>query len=477
MKIKQILILAIAVVTAVAMTGCEFTAFANNPEEAQSATQLATEPELCKVQIQSIDKENLTDEITYSIYKIDKNNNSTVVKEGIKTKNGLAHIDLEQGEYKVEADTGNCTERFKIEAEQTSKTVLIENNNMYKVLSNATNVCVIGDSITIGSSADGYGWYDGLIDKFPNIETVDVAATAGQTSASIFDNKNDLELIDESSAETYIIALGINDVISRDKGDKNTTFTASEYIKNLEDLVKYVNDKNSSTINKFVFVAPFEYINKHSHQLTKYIRRDNTHAEYTIALYNWCKLNNYPFIAPMNYIKNTLDTVENPDDYTVDDVHPSYPLGTKLYSKAVYESAVVGNSGTLNISQRFCEENQRSYTAKSYSTYPIDYTQVEVSEDIFTQSYFTIKNYSTGEYVTLDKADNDTYQFEELSTMPHYYHPNDDGNITINNLPEGGYVINFEYNNLEYKAYLDTKIVFVNSGDVITNAYIYMQNQ
>lgn len=480
MRVKQIITLILALACVPAMVGCDFTAFANNivPTErpTEQPTEAPTEDELCKVQIQSYDKQNLTDEITYNVYKVDRNGKGTAVKENLETVNGLAHIDLEQGDYRVEANLGSYRQSFSIKKNETVKTVEIENNKMYKALSTAQNVCVIGDSITIGSSSGGYGWYDGLIDKFPNIKNVDVAATGGQTSSSIFDNQKDMEIIKKSSAETYIIALGINDVIYRDKGGNQTTFTTAEYIKNLENLVKCINDKDQGKMNQFVFVAPFEYINKRSYQLTKYIRRENTHQEYTIALYNWCNLNNYAFTAPMNYIKNTLSTVDNSDEYTVDDVHPSYPLGTQLYSKAVYESSVVNSSGNLNIYQLFYRESQRNSTDKNYSTYPMDYTKVEVADDILNESYFTIKNYSTGEYVALNETANGGYEFEEFSAVTHYYHPTDNGCIAIDNLPKGGYIISFEYNKLGYTSYLDTEIVFVNGGDVTTNSYIYMKH-
>ncbi|MBQ1991897.1 MAG: SGNH/GDSL hydrolase family protein [Clostridia bacterium] len=477
MRLKQIITLMLVAVCIPAMTGCNFTVSAKQPTTeatAEAPTEIATQPILCKIQIQSTDKQNLTDEITYNLYSVDKNNKSTIVKENIKTVNGIAHIDLEQGDYRLVADIGSSQQAFSVKADESSQTVQFENNNMYKILSSTTNVCVIGDSITIGSSSGGYGWYDGLIEKFPNIKNVDVAATGGQTSASLFDNENDMSVIDSTSAKTYIIALGINDVIYRDKNTSSTTFTTAEYIKNIENLVKYIKNKDENAINNFIFVAPFEYINKDSYQFTKYIRRENTHLEYTIALYNWCKLNNYAFTAPMNYIKNTLATVDNAEEYTVDDVHPAYPLGTQLYSKAVYESSVVSNGGTLNISQLFYKESQRSPADKSYSKYPLDYTKVEVTNDILKKSCFTIKNYSTGEYVTLNEADNGEYEFEELNAIPHYYRPTDTGCITVNNLPQGGYIINFENNDLGYKAYLDTDIAFVNGGDVITNSYIYM---
>ncbi len=475
MRLKQIITLMLVALCVPAMVGCDFTVLANKQPATEPATEVATQPKLCKVQIQSTDKQNLTDEVTYTLYRVEKNNESTIVKEELKTTKGLAHIDLEQGEYKLVADNGTSQQRFSVEENEASKTVQFENNNMYTVLSSATSICVIGDSITIGSSSGGYGWYDGLIERFPNIKTVDVAATGGQTSASLFDNKNDMSVINSTSADTYIIALGINDVIYRDRSTSSTTFTTAEYIKKLENLVKYINDKDENKVNSFVFVAPFEYINKDSYQFTKYIRRENTHQEYTIALYNWCKLNNYAFTAPMNYIKNTLATVDNADEYTIDDVHPSYPLGTQLYSKAVYESSVVSNGGTLNIVQLFYKESQRSPSDKSYSKYPVDYTKVDVANNILTKSCFTIKNYNTGEYVSLNETENGNYEFEELKTIPHYYRPTDTGCITVNNLPQGGYIINFESNDLGYQSYLDTEIAFVNGGDVVTNSYVYMK--
>ncbi len=459
------------------LAGCDFTAFANNTEPT-NPTEYTTEPlskkSSCKVQIQSYDKQNLTDEIAYTVESVNKNGEATVVA-GLNTKNGLAHIDLAPGDYRLTANIGNFKENFTVAENETSKAIKAENNSMYKVLSKANGVCVVGDSITIGSSSGGYGWYDGLMDKFPNIKTVDVAATGGQTSASIFNNTADVQSINKSTADTYIIALGINDVIYREKKSNSTTFTTAEYIKKLEDLVEYINAKDTTKINKFVFIAPFEYVNKQSYQMTKYINRENTHQEYTIALSNWCKLNDYAFTAPMNYIKNTLATVDNASEYTVDDVHPAYPLGTQLYSKAVYESSVVSQNGTLKISQMFYKEANRKSTDANYKTYPIDYLQTAVGNDVISKSRFTIKDYSTGMYVALKENSEGQLELEELTTVPHYYYPDESGCITINNLPKGGYIVNFKDNSLGYTAYLDTEIVYVNGGNITTNAYIHMK--
>ncbi|MEE0264727.1 MAG: SGNH/GDSL hydrolase family protein [Acutalibacteraceae bacterium] len=478
MKKKNVLIIALLFVAVGMLTGCDFTAFADQTEEEPiQATEPVTEAvKQCKLQIQSYDRQNLTDEVNYTVESVSKNGEAAVIA-GLNTTNGLAHIDLVAGEYRVSADNGDFREDFTIAEDEESKVIEVENNKMYRVLSEANGVCIVGDSITVGSVSGGYGWYEGLIDRFPNIKAVDVAATGGQTSASIFDNATDVQAISNSTADTYIIALGINDVVFRGKKGTSTTFTAAEYITKLEDLVEYINAKDTEKVNKFVFVAPFEYVNKKSYQLTKYIEQENTHQEYTIALSNWCEMNGYAFVAPMNYVKNTLETVDNPSEYIVDDAHPAYPLGTQLYSEAVYESSVVSMNGTLKISQVFYNEAKRNSKAPNYKAYPVDYQQVSVKSDVTDKSRFTIKDYSTGKFVALKENSKGELEPEELSTVPHYYYPDENGEIKINNLPKGGYIINFKDNSLGYTSYLDTRIVYVNGGAIATNAYIHMKHK
>ena len=353
MKMKRLLIITLLIITSVMLVGCDFTAFANNSEPTQpteQATELVTEPKKCRVQIQSYDKQNLTDAVHYYVGSVNENGETKCKVALLPTTDGLAYIDLEAGDYVISADIPGFREYFTVEENEITKVIKAENNRMYNVLSKATGVCVVGDSITIGSVSGGYGWHDGLIEKFPNIKTVDVAASGGQTSESIFENKADVEAIKNSTADTYIIALGINDVVFRDKNGNSTTFTTAEYIKNLEDLVEYIKAKDETRKYNFVFVAPFEYVNKKSIYMPKYIKQENTHQEYTLALSNWCNMNCYAFTAPMNYVKNTLATVDDKSEYIIDDVHPAYPLGTQLYSDVVYESSVVSRKGTLRIS-------------------------------------------------------------------------------------------------------------------------------
>lgn len=481
---KRCVLLALLIICSILVTsGCDIKAIAGNKTSSENSTAFPTEEitekKTCKVQLTSLDKQNLTDSVLYKIDKLSASGSTKVITEELTTTNGVAQIELESGEYRIAAITGDFEDTITIEEDEVEKNVTAENNIMYNILSKTDGVCVIGDSITIGSVSGGYGWYDGLIQRFPNIQFTDVAATGGQTSASIFDNSNDMSVIKNSKADTYIIALGINDVINRDKSNRATTYTTAEYIKNLEKLVRIINEKDNTKVNKFIFIAPFEYINRYSYVMTKYLRRDNTHEEYTIALYSWCNMNKYAFSAPMNYIKNTLVNVENASDYSVDDVHPSFPLGTQLYSEGVYESSVLNSTGTLNIDQRYFNEKERDKTESSYKTYPTDYVQAEVYADVLKETCFTIKDYNTGRYVVL-KSNSETgqYQYEETSDKPHYYFSQQsDGKLTVSNMPVGGYTINFEYNKMGYKAYLDTETVFVNGGNITTNVSIYMKNK
>lgn len=477
MKKIQILTLIILIISAFGLAGCAESnqAVAASPTEASSPTEKATEAKtLCNLQIQSLDKQNLTDNVIYTITQLNRNGTSKLIADNIKTENGITTLELESGKYKVSSSTDFESE-ITISEDETKKTITAENNSFYKILSQTKGVCIIGDSITIGSVTDGHGWYEGLIEKFPNIESVDVAAKGGQTSASLFDNETDMSTIMNTTADTYIIALGINDVIYRNSDSRSTSYTSAEYIRNFEKLVRTINNKNDITENKFIFIAPFEHINKESYAMPKYIRRENTHEEYTAELYNWCKQNNYTFVAPMNYIKNQLEILKNPQDYTADDIHPSYPLGIRLFSEGVYESSVIADTGTLSINQLYYKEKQRAKTDKSYNSYPTDYILTDVSNDVLKNTYFTIKNYTTGKYIKLDD-NNEEYTYSAESSQPHYYHPiADDGSFKINNIPEGGYIINVEYNTLNYNSYLDTRIVFVNGGNTETRSYVYMK--
>ena len=480
MKKIQITIFVILIVSTFGLMGCteNSQAVAATPTETSSPTEKVTEEKiLCNLQIQSLDKQNLTDNVVYKITQLNRNGTSQLISDNIKTENGITTIKLKSGKYKISSNTGNFESEIAIDENETNKTITAENNSFYNILNQAKGVCIIGDSITIGSVTDGHGWYEGLIEKFPNIENVDIAAKGGQTSASLFDNQTDMSTIMNTTADTYIIALGINDVIYRNSDSRSTSYTSAEYIRNFEKLVRTINNKSDITENKFIFIAPFEHINKESYAMPKYIRRENTHEEYTIELYNWCKQNNYTFVAPMNYIKNQLEILENSQDYTADDIHPSYPLGTGLFSEGVYESSVIANTGTLSINQLYYKEKQREKTDKSYSSYPIDYILTDVSDDVLKNTYFTIKNYTTGEYIKLDDK-NGEYTYSSESSQPHYYHPiADDGSFKINNIPEGGYIINVEYNTLNYNSYLDTRIVFVNGGNTETRSYVYMKSQ
>lgn len=442
----------------------------------ESITEKPTEAiKLYDVTIKSYDKSILTDNISYTIKKYNTNSTLSKVYENLHTKNGTANIQLEQGEYSIISDNGVFEQDFSIDENSKSQEISAENNSLYRILSNTNNICVIGDSITIGSKTDGHGWFEDLIGKFKNIENVDVSAIGGQTSASIFYDEQNLDVIKNTSADTFIIALGVNDVIYRNSISRKTSFTSAEYIANMELLIKTINNNDYPNKEKeFIFVAPFGYINKISYQLPKYIRYEDTHSEYTMELYKWCNTNGYTFVSPMNSINNSLDNAENPLEYSSDDLHPTYPIGTSLYSQSVYNSATTDKAGTLNIKQCFYYEVDRDKNDKSYKNYPIDYIETFVDSDVLHDAVFTIQKYSTNEYIDLE-IKNGEYNYKNISDTPCYYSLLDKSDIMkINNIPEGGYIIKMTSYNQNYTPYISTRTVFVNGGDIISNAYIYM---
>lgn len=456
----------------------------NNNEKPDSVSITATEYptiepteeiKLYDVTIKSYDKNILTDNISYTIKKYNSNKTISKIYENLSTKEGIVNIQLEQGEYSIISNNGVFEKEFSITENSNSQEILAENNSLYTILSNTKNACIIGDSITIGSRADGHGWFEDLIGKFKNIENVDVSAIGGQTSASIFYDEQNLDVIKNTSADTFIIALGVNDVIYRNSNSRKTSFTSAEYIANMERLIKTINDNNYPDKEKeFIFVAPFGYINKISYQLPKYIRYEDTHSEYTTELYEWCNKNGYTFVSPMNSINNSLDNFENPLEYSSDDLHPTYPIGTSLYSQSVYDSATTDKTGTLNIKQCFYYEVDRDKKDKSYKTYPIDYIETFVDSDILHDAVFTIQKYSTNEYIDLE-INNNEYNYKNTSDTPCYYSLLDNNDIMkINNIPEGGYIIKMTSYNQNYTPYISTRTVFVNGGNITSNAYIYM---
>lgn len=422
----------------------------------------------------SLDKNVVTDDIRFTISQL-SDGNCTVKYENLKTSGGHLTVELDRGKYRIEGSYPSYyTCDFEISKEGQTMDLTAENNELYNILKKSKSVCVIGDSITIGRYTDGHGWHESLIKKFDNIKSTTVAAKSGQSSASFFSDKERMDIFEKSNDDTYIIALGVNDCLVRGS-DTPTTYNTTEYINNLSRLVKLIREKENGKTKNIIFVAPFEYAQKRSDKFELYLERDNIHEQYINAVKTYCMQNGYPCAIPMNYVKQAVSKSE-PGTYMYDDLHPNYPKGTELYSDAVYNSVTSKSSGTLLIKQDFYKKSDLLNEDDPQRT---PYNEVRVPDDAHISTVFTIKNYTSGDYIKLagdDKSDetgNYFYDGESQKELS-YKVGKESLQTVIEDIPQGCYEIDFISNSQGYSAYREKTIMYVTADSSTTVAHIYM---
>ncbi|HHZ05509.1 MAG TPA: hypothetical protein GX401_01775 [Clostridiales bacterium] len=468
---KGICLILILSVAAAVMTACNMpfimSAEAHKLKPQQVSTGLVT--------INSFEKAKKTDAVTYSIKRLYGNGYEPAL-DNIKTNNGTTTKALSCGTYVITSDLSpDICKTIRIDRPDQCVNIDIENNEVYSLLSAADKVCMVGDSITAGSCTDGHGWFERLISGFSNIKGTDVAARGGQTSASIFIDTDTLNKLKQSTADTYIIALGVNDVICRDN-DTVTTSSASEYIENMKKLVSIIKEKENGDQNKIIFVSPFIYQNKATAQLEKYIKRDNVHQEYIYALKAWCREQDYPCVDMMNYVTQYLSCQPQPDSFMVDDLHPSYKTGTTLYSDAFFSELSGDRLGTLAITQDFYKKSTTQDNDQNKTTYSLE----NQDNNIHSGTAFTIQNYSTKKYIEVysyadDSPSTGEYVFKsEAQTPISYFVGSSSRAMIINNLPEGCYTITVTGNSYNKASYRTTTVMYVSGSDTITTARLPM---
>lgn len=200
-------------------------------------------------------------------------------------------------------------------------------NKFYNILINSKNVCFIGDSITQGTKNGGIPWYEPI--KYLIKGEVSNVSWGGETSLTLL-NKNHLRKIISKNADTYIIAIGTNDI--RYQNNEICALSKEEYINNLKILRNEINKKNNKA--KFVFIAPWYSTDGDKLSIPSYAQRLKINKIYSEALEKWCKGNKDTYINPNMHIKNILDKYPN-SEYLLDAIHPNGFSGVKLYSEAV----------------------------------------------------------------------------------------------------------------------------------------------
>ena len=200
--------------------------------------------------------------------------------------------------------------------------------DLYKLIDSSDTVCFVGDSLTCGSENGGYGWYEPLMEAFPNV-AVSREAWGGATTQTLLKNA---EKIAAHGADTYVIAIGTNDVRYRDT--KECAMSADSFIANIRVLIEDIKAKNPTV--EFVFISPWLALDNDPYSALSINDRDAMLSEYGSALKHFCDENDYLFIDPNPSIRKTF-SLNVTSDYLLDHIHPNASKGIALYSKAVIE--------------------------------------------------------------------------------------------------------------------------------------------
>ena len=200
----------------------------------------------------------------------------------------------------------------------------LKKKKLYQELLHSKSVCFIGDSITAGSINGGHGWYEPLTANFDI--NVKKASYGSYTSKLLLKNKQNE--IKNCTSDLNIIAIGANDIRYR---NENSAMTSDEYINNIDEIIKLINNK------KIILIAPFYSMSYDKVTNLSLKEKNKLYEKYTKALENYSKKNNYLFINPNPILEKTLNN-SNTSYYLIDYIHPTH-TGLYLYSEAILEAS------------------------------------------------------------------------------------------------------------------------------------------
>ena len=200
----------------------------------------------------------------------------------------------------------------------------LKKKKLYQELLHSKSICFIGDSITAGSINGGHGWYEPLTANFDI--NVKKASYGSYTSKLLLKNKQNE--IKNCTSDLNVIAIGANDIRYI---NENSAMTSDEYINNIDEIIKLINNK------KIILIAPFYSMSYDKVTNLSLKEKNKLYEEYTKALENYSKKNNYLFINPNPILEKTLNN-SNTSYYLIDYIHPNH-TGLYLYSEAILEAS------------------------------------------------------------------------------------------------------------------------------------------
>lgn len=199
-------------------------------------------------------------------------------------------------------------------------------SSLYQMLHASKSVCFLGDSVTEGTKNGGYGWYEPLTACFPEL-SVYSCAKGGATVSILLDMLKDTSL---PACDTYVVAIGTNDI--RYHREDDCALTKDSYINAIESMTRLLLTYHPNA--NIVYVAPWMALDNDPFCTTSFEERDASILEYSIALQEYCKQNDYLYLNANPYIADILKK-HRISNYLLDHIHPNARDGINMYSRAV----------------------------------------------------------------------------------------------------------------------------------------------
>lgn len=249
----------------------------------------------------------------HRIEEVSKLTTKVMINREISLKNAQKRYYYINNNYYVETDFTDIIKKY-------------ENKKLYKLIAKSNKICFIGDSVTHGTYSNHHPYYEPLMDSISGKKVVNISRGSYTTKLVLKKFRKQILL---SNADTYVIALGTNDVRYRNK--KICAMTSADYINQMKKIVKVI--KKSNPKASIVFIAPWLSLSDDSISHLNYTDKVKMNNEYSDALEKYSKENNYLYINPNDYIADYLE--KDRYKYMIDFIHPNESDGLKLYSEAI----------------------------------------------------------------------------------------------------------------------------------------------
>lgn len=194
-----------------------------------------------------------------------------------------------------------------------------------QLLATAKGVCFVGDSVTEGTKNGGVPWCEPLA-PFAAGGAI-YRGWGGATTKTLL--RDHLADIVNAPADTYVIAIGTNDVRYRDPD--LCAMTPEEYTTELQKLRDAIAAAHPDA--RFVFVAPWLSTDGDRNAALPYAEKTAMNDAYSAALHVWTQTTGDAYVDANAAIRARL-MARPQKDFLLDAIHPNASRGVALYAWA-----------------------------------------------------------------------------------------------------------------------------------------------